>query len=194
MKKVFIGFGLVFLMVLVAVAITSTGDRGDIKDGIASIPPDSATFGNIKFEPPTAFSLGLPLETWVSGDVGALFVAGHGTVLEANSFGISGYSAPNALCFNSSATNADGSKPRLPAIIKFDPPIEYLSLKVGSATSTGLTAKLKAFNTALSKIDEDSVSITGAMKTISVSSGTKNIEILVIQGPSVLVVDDLYFY
>jgi len=194
MKKVFFGLGLVLLMVLVAVAFTTTGDRGDIKDGVYANPPDKATTGNISFDPPSYFGSALPVDTWVSGDVGAQFIAGHGSVLKSDSFGISGYSVPNALCFNGSATNADGSKPKLPAIIKFDPPIEYLSLTVGSSTSSGLTATIKAFSTGLSKIDQDSVSITAAMKTMIVSSGTKNIEILLIQGPNVLVIDDLYFY
>jgi hypothetical protein len=194
MKKVFIGFGLVFLMVLIAVSIATTSTQVNVKDGIPTVPIDKAAYGDITFEPLTYFSDSLPLDIWVSGDVGAHFIAGHGAVLKANTFGISGYSEPNALCFNSNSTNADGTKPRLPAIIKFDPPIQYLSLKVGSATSTGLTAKIKAYSTSLSKIDEDSVSITAAMQTMTVSSGTKNIELLIILGPSVLVVDDLYFY
>lgn len=194
MKRVFFGLGLVFLMVLVAVSIATTSTQVDGKDGVPFVPPDKATYGNITFEPLTYFSGSLPLDIWVSGDVGAHFIAGHGAVLHASTFGISGYSEPNALCFNSASSNADGSKPRLPAIIKFDPPIQYLSLKVGSLSSTGLIAKIKAFSTSLSKIDEDSVSITAAMKTMIVSSGSQNIEILLIQGPSVLVIDDLYFY
>lgn len=195
MKKVLIGLGLVFLMVIVTVGLSTSSDRGDIKNGIATNPPDSALPGNVSFEPPTLFGDALPLELWVSGDVGARFIAGHGAVLDASTFGgITGYSLPNALCFNSAATNADGSKPRLPTIIKFDPPIEYLQLKVGSNTGAGSISKLKAFSTALSKISEDSVSLTMAMKTMMVSSGSKNIELVVLTGPSVMVVDDLIFY
>lgn len=193
MKKVFLGFGLVFLMVLVAVAITTAGSD-DVKDGIPSNPYDRAEYGNITFEPPTVFLDALPVKSWVSGDTGVEFIAGHGAVLDASSFSCSGYSAPNAICYNSGATNADGSKPRLPAVLKFDPPVQYVRVYVASSSGAGSLAKIKAYRAYLSKVGEVSVSLTPAAKFMSITSGSADIEFLFISGPSVMIVDNLYFY
>ncbi|MGD9346222.1 MAG: hypothetical protein PVH84_10190, partial [Candidatus Aminicenantes bacterium] len=182
------------LIVVVTLAISSATHKDDVIDGILLSPRDKTIYGDVTFEPPDGFVDTLPLETWVSGDTGVSFIGGHGCVLKAYSFSVTGYSEPNALCYNSGATNADGTKPRLPAILKFDHPVEYISLKVGSNSWSGSNAKIRAYSATLSLVDEDSLTLSNTMQTLSVSSGSPNIEILLIRGPSVMVIDDLVFY
>jgi len=189
----FTGMLAIGLVVAASVYSASATEYVQGKDGIRSGHQPDDVPGTIDFEPPKFFEDAYPLEIWASGDTGAHFVVGHGAVLDVSTFFVTGYSEPNALAWNSFSTNADGSTPALPAVIRFDPPVQNISMKVGSTTYSGSAAKMKALNATLGRVGYDSVVLSSTMQTLSISSGSSNIEYLLIMGPNIMVADDLDF-
>jgi hypothetical protein len=180
------------LTFILALASSYPAFAGEIVDGVSDTPLPEAQPGFIDFDPPPLFIQTLPLLVYMNTTTGALFLAGNGAVLnELGGFGVTGQSSPNFLAWNSGATNYDGSVPALPEVIAFTKLVSSVSMKVGSATSTGLTAVLVALNSSFGVVGVDSVTISSAMQTLSVSGS--NIAYAVLVGPSVLVADDLVF-
>jgi len=191
MTRTFSKFCLVSIVIL-GLAGSYPAFAGDVVDGVSDTALPQAQPGNIDFDPPCLFIDTLPLLVYMHTNTRALFVAGNGAVLdECSGFGVSGHSPPNFLVWNSGATNFDGSVPALPELIAFTQTVSGVSMKVGSATSAGKTAVLIALNPSFGVVDFDTVTISSAMQSLSVSGS--NIAFAVLAGPSVLVADDLVF-
>ena len=75
--------------------------------------------------------------------------------------------------------------------IKFLRPMSSVSIKVGSSANAGSTARLQVFNAAHSLIGSNSLSLTAAMQTLTVTAS--GIRYAVLSGPCVVVADDLAY-
>jgi hypothetical protein len=146
----------------------------------------------INFDPPCVFAQTLPLQTgpYMNPGTRVFFVRGEGAVLdECGGFGVSGHSPPNFLAWNCNASNFDGTRPALPAEIKFLNPVSRVSIKVGGASAFGLRARLIAFDSTFSQIDAASATMTNNLTTLTVDA--PGIRYVRLNGPCVLVADDL---
>ena len=148
--------------------------------------------GNLDFEPSDLFINTLPLMLEQNPATNAYFLMGNGAVLDVWSFFVTGFSEPNALAWNCSASNCDGSVPALPAIIQFVEPVSTFSCLVGSSSGAGETGAIAALGKDFSVLDSDYVTLGASMQSLSVSSKL-NIKYLYIVGPCVMVMDDLLF-
>ena len=168
----------------------------NVQDGMSidDVETEVATPTGMNFDPPCAFSATLPLMAapYMDPSTQSHVVDGEGAVLnQCSNFGVSGFSAPNFLAWNCNARNVDGTRPVLPAEIKFLRPMSRVSVKVGSSANAGSTATLRVYNAAHSQIGSTSVSLTPAMQTLSV--GVVGIRYAILSGPCVMVADDLVY-
>jgi hypothetical protein len=93
------------------------------------------------------------------------------------------------LAWNCNATNFDGTKPVLPAEIKFLNPVSTVSIKVAGTSDAGLKAKLIAFDSTLTQIDIDTTMLESNLKTLTVTA--PEIRYVRLVGPCVMVADNL---
>jgi hypothetical protein len=170
---------------------TETG-VAQIRDGVsATVLAQVARPGFINFDPPCAFAQTLPLQDapYMNPATRGHFARGEGAVLdECSGFGVSGFSPPNFLAWNCDATNFDGTRPALPAEIHFLNAVSEVSVKVGSFTAAGSSARLVAFNSAFAKIDVASTTLAANLKTLTVAA--PEIRFVRLSGPCVMVADD----
>ena len=178
------------LFVMFALGISAPAFGGEVVDGVSDSFIPEVTVGNIDFDPPSLFMFTLPLLVWVNTSANAIFI-GTGAVLDVRSFDVTGYSEPNALCWNSGATNSDGSVPALPEYIAFIEPVFEVSMMVGSYGSAGQQATLVALNSAYEVVDIEMITLDPAMQNLSVDG--PDIAVIALIGPRVMVADDFSF-
>jgi hypothetical protein len=166
----------------------------NVKDGVPTdgAKVQSAQPGFINFDPPCFFEGTLPLDMapYMNPGTKAYFTRGEGSVLnQCGNFSVTGHSAPNFLAWNCGTSNFDGSKPALPAEIKFIDPVSSVSINVGSHTDAGETSKLIAYDVRLNRIAITSTTLTSSLKKLTVTAtGIKTVRLT---GPCVMVADDL---
>ncbi len=141
---------------------------------------------------PCAFASTGPLRNEYSGQ-GVTFAGpdanGGGAILDqCSNFGVSGFSAPNFLAFNSGATMQNGGIPRTPETMTFSSPMSAVSILVGSADESSLVT-LEAYNAGNALVDSDSVNLSANLQLLSVSG--PGIVRAVLRGGNVFVADDL---
>lgn len=138
--------------------------------------------------------------TALSGAYSALGVTfegpgGHdgGAVLDqCGNFGVSGHSAPNFLAFNSTALCADGGVPRAPETLHFSPPVTQVSMLVALGYGGGPEpVTLRAYDASNVLVSGQSITPLPAVQLMSVTG--PGIAKVVIDGPSVFIIDDLAF-
>jgi hypothetical protein len=169
-------------------------DGVDIDKHTDEIVAESATLTGMNFDPPCTFAATLPLMAapYLDPSTQSHFLDGEGAVLnKCANFGVSGFSDPNFLAWNCSASNLDGTRPQLPAEIKFLRPMSSVSINVASAANAGSTAMLTVFNAAHSQIGVASASLTPAVQTLTVS--VAGIRYAILSGPCVMIADDLAY-
>lgn len=164
------------------------------QDGVSTeqVGPQVARPRFINFDPPCAFAETLPLQTapYMNPGTKIFFVRGEGAVLdECSNFLVSGHSPPNFLAWNCTATNFDGTKPALPAEIKFLEPVSTVSIKVGSASFAGVNARLIAFDSAFNQVDVAATPLASNLKTLTVMA--PEIRYVRLAGPCAMVADNL---
>ena len=112
-----------------------------------------------------------------------------GAVLnEAGNFGVTGYSPPNFLAFNTGAVLRDGGIPRGPETIRFSRAVSYVEMLAGS--NDGGSLGMQAYDSIGSLVDSESISLSSAMQPVSVS-GAGIVRVVVSASASVFVLDDL---
>jgi Secretion system C-terminal sorting domain len=132
---------------------------------------------------PCLFNDQVPLTNEYAGQ-GVIF-SGAGEVLdECSNFGISNYSSPNFLAFNTGIP-APG-----PETMSFSPAISSLSLWAGSANAATIT--LNAYNAANILVDQDVILATDALQQMSVSGAGIVTAVISFTG-TWMCVDDLAF-
>jgi len=179
------------VLMLVAPAWAQNVENGIGTDDVEAL---AATPTGMNFDPPCAFSETLPLMAapYMDPSTQSHFMDGEGAVLnQCSNFGVSGFSAPNFLAWNCNARNLDGTRPILPAEIRFLTPMSSVSLKVGSSTSAGSTIRLQVFDAARNLIGSNNFSLTAAMQTLAVAAS--GIRYAVLSGACVVVADDLAY-
>jgi hypothetical protein len=166
----------------------------ETRDGVSTddVRIQVAQPGFINFDPPCVFAETLPLQTapYMNPVTKVYFIHGEGAVLnECSNFGVSGHSPPNFLAWNCDATNFDGTRPALPAEIKFLDPVSKVSVKVGSGANAGVRARLIAFDSTFTQIDVAATTLASNLKTLTVTApGIRYVRLV---GPCVMVADDL---
>ncbi len=180
------------LAFILALASPYPGLAEEIVAGVSDTPSVSvAQPGSINFDPPSVFIETLPLQIYMTGATKAIFIGGGAVLNEGSGFKVTGHSAPNFLAWNSSARNSDGSVPALPEILAFTTPVSSVSINVGTGWSQGQTAGLIALDGEFNVLGFDTVTISSAMQTLSVTAD--NISFALIVGPPYLAADDLVF-
>jgi len=117
---------------------------------------------------------------------------GGGAILNAcGNFSVVGYSGDNFLAFNDIAVCLNGGVPRTPETFNFTTQVSAVSMLVGSGLSSNTIVTLDAFDAANVLVGSNSRVISGALQPLGVSG--VGIVRAVLQGPSVLVVDNLRF-
>ncbi|MBI5307700.1 MAG: hypothetical protein HZB37_05045 [Planctomycetes bacterium] len=111
---------------------------------------------------------------------------------ECSNFTISGYSSPNFLAFNCTATLKSGGKPSLPESITFlSPSTGDVTLKVGA--SSGGKVKITAVRTNGTNVKK-TVTLHSAMQTVTLTGPhIKKIKIQAVKKTCILLVDDITF-
>jgi hypothetical protein len=170
----------------------SAAQADQARNGISGgVVLEVAQPGRINFDPPCNFVQTLPLQDapYMNPATRAFFARGWGAVLnQCSGFSVTGYSRPNFLAWNCQATNFDGTRPALPAEIHFLTSVSEVSVKVGSATNAGSTARLVAFDASLTRLDGAHTTLAPGLKTLSVSA--PGIRFVRLMGPCIMVADD----
>ncbi|HEX9312589.1 MAG TPA: hypothetical protein VGA30_07175 [Actinomycetota bacterium] len=172
-------------VVAAAIAWSSVVPAGAITNSV-SINFDDVTA-------PCAFNQTVALTNEYSSQ-GVLFrgpgpMDGGGILNECGNFGVSGYSAPNFLAFNSAAFFLDGGIPRGPELIIFTSGLmSHVQINVGS--SQGGLLRLQAYNSSKQLIASSMITMSSALATVSVDVvGIKAVRLRT--GTSIWVADDL---
>jgi len=114
---------------------------------------------------------------------------GGGIVNECGNFGVTGYSPPNFLGFNTIAQFSDGGIPTPPQYIFFDNTVGGVRIKAGARD--GGTLKMTAYNTNHQIVGSKTLNMTPALQTVTiVGLDIKRVSIDV-QGVNDFVIDDL---
>jgi hypothetical protein len=163
-----------------------------VRDGVyEGVVIQVARPGRINFDPPCGFDETLPLQDapYMNPATRAIFARGWGAVLsECSRFGVIEYSRPNFLAWNCEARNFDGTRPALPAEVHFLTDVSEVSVKVGSRTDEGSTARLVAFDASLTRLDGANVTLDPVLRTLTVSApGIRSVRLT---GPCIMVADD----
>jgi subtilisin family serine protease len=109
---------------------------------------------------------------------------------ECGNFGVSGYSSPNFLAFNSASALSDGGIPRGPETIHFSPPVSEVQAIVGSGSGAGQTLTMQAYNAESVLVSSATVTLAATMKPIKVS-GQGIVRVVISTAAAVFVLDDL---
>ncbi len=118
---------------------------------------------------------------------------GGGVLDECSNFGISGYSAPNFLAFNTASSFSDGGIPRPPQIITFTHRASHVQVNAGSNSGAGHTITMEAFDAGGNSLGSDSLTLTTTLNTLSIAAD--NIAYVVINTPAqAFVLDDLVIF
>lgn len=118
------------------------------------------------------------------------FVNDGGAILNSGSnFAVTGFSAPNFLAFNCSATMSNGGKPSVPEIITFPKVVKNVSFRVGSGLAVGKS--IKAFGIGPGGVQPKSITLTAALQTLSFSKPMKELLITSEDDACRFVIDDL---
>jgi hypothetical protein len=121
---------------------------------------------------------------------------GGGILNENGDWGVTGFSAPNILVFDSAATGPngypDGGTPNTPEWIWFDWNAGYISAKFGSGNgfSAGETVTLTAYDVDSNELAFKGIVLGPTMQTLSVSSPDINY-VIITSAAQYLVMDDL---
>ena len=111
---------------------------------------------------------------------------------ECSNFGVSGYSSPNFLAFNSHATLSDGGIPRTPETMHFSPAVSQVQVLAGSNSGAGQMLTMEAYNDINVLVDSATITLSQAMTPISVS-GIGITTVVVSTSTRAFVLDDLQF-
>ncbi len=146
------------------------------------------------FGVPTGFSAVYPLNYEYSG-YGITFWGptpddGGAVLDEGSNFGVTGYSAPNFLAFNTGSTLANGGTPQGPEDIYFDPPVAYVEILAGSANAG--TIEMFAYDELDNLLDFDQLTGASNLQLISVA-GERIAKVTIQFSGNVLVLDNLVF-
>ncbi len=146
------------------------------------------------FGAPTGFSAVLPLHNEYTG-YGITFwgptADDGGAILdEGSSFGVTGYSPPNFLAFNTGATLANGGTPQGPEDIYFDPPVSYVEILAGSSAAG--TIDMFAYDEMDNLLDFDQLTGSDNLQLMSVS-GERIAKVNIQFSGNILVLDNLIF-
>jgi hypothetical protein len=106
---------------------------------------------------------------------------------QSGNFGVTGYSPPNFLAFNSGAVLRNGGIPQLPELIKFPSEVNNLSLKIGSGLSAGRTVEVVSFDPSGNQMM--SVVLHPAMTTVQFTGPTQSVSVF--GKAQVVVIDDV---
>ena len=91
-----------------------------------------------------------------------------GAVLdECSNFGVTGYSSPNFLAFNTGASNSDGGVPQGPETMTFDPLINSLTLNCGA--NAGGTVTLECFDGGGASLGSDTINVSSVLSPLTVA-------------------------
>jgi hypothetical protein len=172
----------------------ASSDCSGANAGVVCILPQSCSGGvcrtpvMLSFDEvgaPTLFNDTAPLTTLYTPQ-GVTFsgpTAGQGgAILNVSTFSISGHTAPNGLAFNTSTYGID------PETLTFDPPVALVRFAAGGGSGA---FSVTAFDSAMVMVDSAAVTVTPAMQNVELSAAS--ISRVVIDGPAVFVVDNLYF-
>lgn len=111
---------------------------------------------------------------------------------ECGNFGVTGHSSPNFLAFNSVGLCADGGVARGPETLHFSPPVTQVSMLVAIGYGGGPEpVSLRAYDASNALVSGQSVLPQPFVQLLSVHG--PGIVRVVIDGPSVFIVDDLAF-
>ena len=115
-----------------------------------------------------------------------------GAVLDqCGGFGVTGYSAPNFLAFNSLGTPlSDGGIPKAPETIQFHSVVSHVEMLVGSGSGAGKTLRLRAYDASQTQLDEAVVTLSSQMQLVSLDAAGISI-VRVTGSASIFVLDDL---
>ncbi len=177
---------------LLALLVTAVPARAGIP---LVTPPEGArivNFDNV-VDAPTTFPLANPTTTHYE-HLGIDFVAsgndGGAIMAENGTFGISGFSPPNVLAYNSAVMMQNGGKAQFPQTLIFREPVSYVQFNVGDASGTTITAE--AFDYDSNSIDLVNVVPTTAMQTV-VLEGRQIVRVDISGGGTVKIIDDVAF-
>jgi hypothetical protein len=179
-------------MTVVATMLLASSLAHAIENGVASGPVPLVALPNLtNFDPPSRFSLSLPLKGfYLNSKTKMKFTAGNGGVLNSGSnFGVSGFSAPNFLAFNCDARNSDNTIPTLPLRITFSSLVSKVSMRIGNLPGGIVT--LAGLNGGGSVVAVASVNAASALQTLQITRPVADIKKIVLTGPCLLVVDDI---
>ena len=110
--------------------------------------------------------------------------SGGAVLNECSGMGVTGHSSPNFLAFDCGAVLSTGGIPFMPAKIFFTPKVRGVSLKIGSGQSVGETIALTAKTESGKVVDTETVILTPAMTTVSLTSTKPNIKRVIITLPA----------
>lgn len=114
---------------------------------------------------------------------------GGGILDECGGFGVTGYSSPNFLAFNTATTYSDGGVPTPPQGILFDNAAGGVQIRVGSAT--GGTVQMIAYNANGQVVGRKQLAMASQLKSLTiVAQGIRKV-VLQVQGGTYYVFDDL---
>jgi hypothetical protein len=123
---------------------------------------------------------------------GIFFVGGTanngGAILnQAGNFGVTNYSPPNFLAFNSGARLADGGIPELPEYITFAVNVNSFTLSIGSGADVGQTVTLTGIGN--QGIETHHVTLQSALAPVTFTKPVHNVQVT--GNVSILVIDNL---
>jgi hypothetical protein len=153
----------------------SSDAPGAIRFDTVSAPPDFfetialRNFGGVRFHGGTGLH-----------DGGAI-------LNQAGNFGVTGYSPPNFLAFNSGAPMKDGGIPQLPEIINFPGEVNNFSMELGSSASIGATVFV--IGQGHMGTETHSVTLQPALAAVQFTNPVRNITVS--GSASILVIDNL---
>ena len=114
---------------------------------------------------------------------------GGGILNQCGSFGVAGHSPPNFLAFNTAALFSDGGVPRTPETLHFAIPVSQVS--VLAAAYDGGIVSMRAYDASSTLVSGQTI-VAGATVQLMTVSGPGIVRV-VIDGPSVFILDDLAY-
>jgi len=110
---------------------------------------------------------------------------------ECSNYGVTGFSAPNFLAFNSNNTMSDGGVPRTPEVITFDHAVTDFQINAGVGGVSGAVT-IEARNSQDAVVGTDSINLASGMQTLSVS-GNDICAVIVTSTAFAFALDDMAF-
>ena len=147
--------------------------------------------GGTPLAAPPIFSQASPLTTFYAS-LGATW-AGGGAVLNQNGgFGVSGFSAPNFLAYNSTANFNGGGAVQNSDTVTFATPQGTVSFLVGANAAPGLTFTATAFDLAMNIVDLQPITLSPSLQLLTLS-GSAIASVAYSSQNAVFVIDNLNF-